>query len=123
MVDDTHPRVQAKVNEIFAAMAPGERFAAMAGMTDFVFDQSMAAIAATMPGASPMEVALRWSEIHYGMELTERVRRCVAARRGDERRPHSRPNAARPNLDVEYLRRWAKQLDVSDLLDEALPTA
>lgn len=51
MVDDTHPRVQAKVNEIFAAMAPGERFTAMAAMTDFVFDQSMAAIAATMPGA------------------------------------------------------------------------
>lgn len=81
VVDDTHPRVQAKVNEIFAAMSPGERFAAMAAMTDFVCDQSMAAIAATMPNAPPMEVALRWSEIHYGLDLTTLLRRHLVAQR------------------------------------------
>ncbi|MEO6596487.1 MAG: hypothetical protein ABIP94_17180 [Planctomycetota bacterium] len=53
MIDDTHPRVRRKIDEIFAAMTPADRFAAMASMTEFVCDQSMAAIAATMPGASP----------------------------------------------------------------------
>ena len=80
MIDDTHPQVRRKIDAIFAAMTPSERFAAMASMTDFVCDQSMAAIAATMPNATRMEVALRWSEIHYGNELTARVRRFLADR-------------------------------------------
>ena len=80
MIDDTHPQVRAKVDAIFAAMTPSDRFAAMAAMTNFVCNQSMAAIAATMPNATRMEVALRWSEIHYGHELTARVRRFLAAR-------------------------------------------
>lgn len=69
------------MDEIFAAMTPAERFAAMSSMTEFVCDQSMSAIAATMPGAAPMAVALRWSELHYGEELTARVRDFVAGRR------------------------------------------
>jgi hypothetical protein len=49
-------------------------------MADLVCDQSMAGIAAMMPGASSHEVALRWSELHYGTELTERVRQWLAVR-------------------------------------------
>lgn len=78
VVDDTHPQVQAQVDAIFAAMTPADRFAAMSSMTEFVCEQSQAAIAATMPGASQQEVHLRWSEIHYGPELTDRVRRFLA---------------------------------------------
>lgn len=78
MLEDTHPRIRRKVNQLFAAMTPAERFAAAASMTDFVFDQSLAAIAETMPAASTLAVTLRWSEIHYGAELTGRVRRFLA---------------------------------------------
>jgi hypothetical protein len=77
---DTHPRVQAKIDEIFAAMTESDRFAAMAAMTEFVIEQSMNAIAETMPGASKHEVTMRWSELHYGVELTDRVRRFLAER-------------------------------------------
>lgn len=74
MAEDTHPRVRAKMNEIFVAMTPSDRFAAMSSMTEFVCVQSMNAIAATMPDAESREVALRWSELHYGAALTARVR-------------------------------------------------
>ena len=74
-MNDTHPQVRARIDAIFAAMSTSERFAAMASMTEFIVVQSMAAVAATMPGASPQDVALRWSELHYGAELTGRVRR------------------------------------------------
>jgi hypothetical protein len=80
VIDDTHPAVQARIDAIWAAMSPADRFAAMAEMTDFVITQSRAAIEATMPGASELEVQLRWSEIHYGRELTDRVRRWLGQR-------------------------------------------
>lgn len=80
VIGDTHPRVQARIDAIFASMTVEERFTAMASMTEFVIEQSKAAIAATMPGATPLEIDLRWSEIHYGRELTDRVRRWLAAR-------------------------------------------
>lgn len=76
--DDTHPSVQRRIDAIWAAMSPAERSAAMCEMTDLVITQSRAAIAATMPGASELEVNLRWSELHYGPELTARVRRWLA---------------------------------------------
>ncbi|HEX6810883.1 MAG TPA: hypothetical protein VF384_04595 [Planctomycetota bacterium] len=72
--------MHARIDAIFAAMTPSERFAAMSSMTEFVCSQSMAAIAATMPNAPPIEVMLRWSEIHYGHALTARVRRFLADR-------------------------------------------
>jgi hypothetical protein len=80
VVDDTHPQVQARIDAILAAMSPGERLAAPSSMTEFACEQSLAAIAATMPGASRQAVQLRGSEIHYGTELTERVRRFLADR-------------------------------------------
>lgn len=79
-LDDTHPRVRAVMIERIRAMTHAERFAMAAEMTDFVCDQSMAAIAATMPGATKEEVGLRWCEVHYGKELTDRVRAFLAAR-------------------------------------------
>jgi hypothetical protein len=50
-----------------------------AEMTDFVCEQSLAAIAATMPDASPQDVRLRWCELHYGKPLTDRLRAYLAA--------------------------------------------
>jgi hypothetical protein len=61
-------------------MSHAERFAMAAEKTDFVCDQSMAAIAAAMPGASREDVGLRWCEVHYGKELTDRLRAFLAAR-------------------------------------------
>jgi hypothetical protein len=61
-------------------MTPTERFAMAAEMTDFVCEQSLAAIAATMPDASPQEVRLRWCELHYGKPLTDRLRAHLATR-------------------------------------------
>ena len=61
-------------------MTMAERLALASDLTDFVVAQSRAAIAATMPGASEQEVNLRWCEIHYGVEFTDRVRRFLASR-------------------------------------------
>lgn len=79
-LDDTHPRVRAVILERIRATSYAERFAMMSDMTDFVCDQSMAAIAATMPGASRDEVGLRFCEVHYGKEVADRVRAFLAAR-------------------------------------------
>jgi hypothetical protein len=79
-VDDTSPKTLAVMTERLAAMTPAQRVAMCLEMTDFVIDRSRAAIAATMPGATPLEVQLRWSELNYGTELTDRVRRYLAAR-------------------------------------------
>ena len=79
-LDDTHPRVRAVILERIRAMSYAERFAMMSDMTDFVCDQSMAAIAATMPGASRDEVGRRFCEVRYGKELADRVRAFLAAR-------------------------------------------
>lgn len=68
------------MTSMLAAMTPAQRFAMASEMTDFVIDQSLAAIAATMPGASSTEVHLRWCELHYGRELTERLRAYLAGR-------------------------------------------
>lgn len=79
-LDDTHPRVRAVMIDMWKNLSMAERFAMASEMTDFVCDQSMAAIAATMPGASRDEVGLRFCEVHYGNELANRVRAFLAAR-------------------------------------------
>ena len=79
-LDDTDPRTLAVMTRMLAAMTPAQRFAMMAEMTDFVCEQAMAAIAATMPGASATEVGLRWCEVHYGVELAGRLRTHLAGR-------------------------------------------
>lgn len=79
-MNDTHPQVRAVMTRMLAAMTPAQRFAMAAELSDFVIDQSLVAIAATMPGASRDEVQMRWSEIHYGRELTDRVRAFLAER-------------------------------------------
>lgn len=43
-IDDTHPRVRAVMGERIRAMTYAERFAMLSEITDFVCDQSMAAI-------------------------------------------------------------------------------
>lgn len=80
-LDDTHPKARAVMTRMLAAMTPEQRFAMAAEMTDFVIDQSLAAIAATMPDASPADVHLRWCELHYGRELTDRLRAYLARRK------------------------------------------
>ena len=80
-LDDTSPKTLAVMTERLAAMTPAQRVAMCLEMTDFVIDQSRAAIAATMPGATPLEVQLRWSELNYGKALTDKVRRFLAERR------------------------------------------
>lgn len=81
MLEDTHPDVQRRIDAIWAEMLPADRFATMAEMTEFVIAQSRAAIAVSMPGAPERDIDLRWSELHYGQELTDRVRRFLAEQR------------------------------------------
>lgn len=77
---DTSPAIQRLLDERAQSMTMGERFALTAELTDFVIAQSRAAIATTMPFASEQEVNLRWCEVHYGVEFTDRVRRFLATR-------------------------------------------
>jgi hypothetical protein len=49
-------------------------------MSRTVVDLSRAALREQMPGASEHEMLVRWVALHYGTELSERVRRYVQAR-------------------------------------------
>jgi len=93
-LDDTHPRIRAVMTRLMAAMTPAERFAMAAEMTDFAIDQSLAALAAVMPGATQQEIHLRWCELHYGRELTDRLRAYLREREGQQ----STHNASGPGL-------------------------
>lgn len=68
------------MTRMLADMTPAQRFAMASEMTDFVCEQSLAAIGKTMPGATRQAIHLRWCELHYAKDLTDRLRTFLATR-------------------------------------------
>lgn len=74
-----------------------------------VIDLSRRELTARMPGATPVEVPLRWVAEQSGTELAARLAAFLAARR-----------VQRDELDLAYLRQWADEPGGRDLRERAL---
>lgn len=79
-VNDTHPSADAVQRELLRRAGPAARAAIALRLSDGVVRRSRRALAQQMPGASDLEVKLRWVELWYGEELAARVRRCLRDR-------------------------------------------
>ena len=79
-MSDTSPKMAAKQIELLRKAGPARRSALGAAMTSDVIRSSRRAIQRLHPEWSELEVNLFWSEVHYGKELTDRVRAYLAAR-------------------------------------------
>lgn len=79
-VDDTSDEALEVQLALLRAAGPERRFQLMRRMTNHAIARSRAAIAAANPELSDLEVKLAWAEIHYGVELTDKVRAALAKR-------------------------------------------
>lgn len=80
VVNDTHPSAEAVQLELLRGAGAAARAAIALRLSDDVVRRSRRALAAQMPGASALEVKLRWVELWYGGDLADRVRRCLRER-------------------------------------------
>ncbi len=78
--NDTHPAAANVQIEILRGMTCARRFQITARLTQTARNLSRRAVARSMPGATPMEILLRWIEVMHGPELAGRVKRFVQAR-------------------------------------------
>jgi hypothetical protein len=80
-VNDTDPRAAAVQIELLRRAGP-ERRAAMAGrLSDEVIQLSRRALGERSPARlDDLELKLRWAELHYGADLTARIRAYLAAK-------------------------------------------
>jgi hypothetical protein len=79
-VNDTHPSAEAVQHELLRRAGTAARAKIALRLSDDVIRRSRRALAARMPGATDLEVKLRWVELWYGDELAGRVRRCLRDR-------------------------------------------
>ncbi len=74
-VNDTHPAAAAMQHELLRRAGAATRAAIAVHLSEAVIRRSRRALAERMPGASELDVKLRWVEIWYGPDLAGRVRR------------------------------------------------
>ena len=73
-LSDTDPRMLEVQIELLRRAGPARRAAIALSMTTTAIKLARAAIQRAHPDWSDQEVALMWAEVHYGKELTDRVR-------------------------------------------------
>ena len=74
LFSDTSPDVEAKLIEGFRRMTPSARLSLALSLSDEVIALSRRAIARVHPEYTELEVGLKFVEVHYGVDLAERVR-------------------------------------------------
>ncbi len=74
MLSDTHPDAEQVQIELIRKKTVSERFALVRSLTAFTIDLSRRAIARANPDLSPDELRLKYIELVYGKELSQRVR-------------------------------------------------
>lgn len=67
--------------ELMRAAGPARRAGMALRLSSSVIRMSRRAVAKRHPELDEQGVLLRWAELHYGKELTDRVRGYLAARR------------------------------------------
>jgi hypothetical protein len=74
MLTDTHPESDRVQIELLRKKTVSERFALVRSLTAFTIDLSRRAIARANPDLSPDELRIKYIELVYGKELSQRVR-------------------------------------------------
>ena len=74
MLSDTHPDAERVQIELLRRKTVSERFALVRSLTAFTIDLSRRAIARANPDLSPDELRLKYIELVYGNDLSQRVR-------------------------------------------------
>ena len=78
MLSDTHPDAEKVLIELLRKATVAQRVSRAFSMSDMVKRLSMQAIAKASPKYSQQEVKLKWAELHYGKELTDRIREYIS---------------------------------------------
>lgn len=73
-VDDTHPTAAAVHIELLRKAGVTRRASLALRLSKDVVDRSRRGLAERMPGATELDVKLRWVELWYGADLANRVR-------------------------------------------------
>jgi hypothetical protein len=74
MITDTHPDAERVQIELLRKKTVSERFALVRSLTTFTIELSRRAIARANPDLNPDELRLKYIELVYGKELSQRVR-------------------------------------------------
>jgi len=80
MVNDTHPRAAEVQIELLRRATVARRFQLARALSEWTIQLSRRGLCETMPGASELEVGLRFVELHYGPALAARVAAYLAKR-------------------------------------------
>ena len=79
-MDDTHPKARQVQIELLRKFGPERRLAIALELTDFVLKLARRGIAAAHPNLSERERQLLFVEVHYGRELSGRLREYLQRR-------------------------------------------
>jgi len=74
MLSDTHPDAERVQNALLQQASPEERLAITLSLTDTVINLSRQTLDDDYPDLSQEDRNLKWIELHYGRELSSRVR-------------------------------------------------
>jgi hypothetical protein len=78
---DTSPEMEAKQLELLRAAGTARRAALALDLSQSAIRSSRRAIARRHPELDERGILLRWAELHYGVDVADRVRRYLATRR------------------------------------------
>ena len=73
-MNDTHPEVDAKHFALLREAGGDRRLTMALALSESVISMSRMALRELHPEDSEQGILLRWSELHYDVELTDRVR-------------------------------------------------
>ena len=79
-MNDTHPAAAAVQIELLRRAGVTRRASTALRLSQEVVERSRRALRERMPGASEIDVRLRWVELWYGAELAARIRSYLASR-------------------------------------------
>src|SRR5712691_11310090 len=102
---DTSPEAERIQIELIRKASSTKLFGLIRSLSQTMIQASRENIRQLHPDADKEELALICIELYYGKELADRVQAY---------------KVQGTSLDMDYLRRWATNLRVADLLDRAL---
>ena len=73
MLSDTTPDARRVLLDLMRRATPAEKLARVRSLSATVIELSRRAIARRHPDWTPLQVQLKWVELHYGRELAEQL--------------------------------------------------
>jgi hypothetical protein len=72
-VDDTHPKVRAKLDELYRSLEPWQKIEILLGLNRMMDGVALVGIRERHPGCSEHEAQLHLAALKYGPELVEKA--------------------------------------------------